>query len=355
MVQGSSTPWKNDAELDYIITDSRIVLQGAVTRLRCVENEIESVDLSKAQSLTWLAIFGNKLKTLDLSGAPLIQNLYCNDNELETIILTGCNKLQDLYCFKNNIKQIDLSDATALKLFSCTANQITDVNLSKQSNLTQLFIADNKLSSIDLSHCPKLKEAWVMDNQIEKLDLTQNTLLSQLYMARNKISSVLLGENKNIKKIYAFSNRIAQENMTSLMRALPDRTDDFKGQIFIVDLQNPKEENICLSSDVQEVVRKNWIVYDYNGNDKIEYGGFNSVAPLEPSLLSVYPIPAREALTISFQGSQSCNYVIFDATAKVVDMGPLASDEPLRLDLKKWTPGVYFIKVNDEIRRFVVE
>ena len=112
-----------------------------LTVLKCHDNPLTTLDVSKNTALTVLWCNDNLLTTLDVSKNKKLTQLYCYFNQLTTLDVSNNEKLTQLLCFGNQLTTLDVSNKNNKKLvgFDATGNpnltciQVDDVDYSKDS------------------------------------------------------------------------------------------------------------------------------------------------------------------------------------------------------------------------------
>ena len=196
----------------------------ALETLKCWDNELTGLDLSKNTALKDLQCSNSKLQSLDLSQNPNLTQLYCGRNPLTTLDLSKNAKLkvlncsgfanrrtklteldlsqntalESLDCSINELKQLNVSGCTALKKLSCSSNQLTTLDVSKNVNLTFLNCGSNQLTALDVSNNPKLEDLSCDYNSLTLLDLSKNPELEILSCRKNGLTSLNLDANEKI-------------------------------------------------------------------------------------------------------------------------------------------------------------
>ena len=206
----------------------------ALETLKCWDNELTGLDLSKNTALKDLQCSNSKLQSLDLSQNPNLTQLYCGRNPLTTLDLSKNAKLkvlncsgfanrrtklteldlsqntalESLDCSINELKQLNVSGCTALKKLSCSSNQLTTLDVSKNVNLTFLNCGSNQLTALDVSNNPKLEDLSCDYNSLTLLDLSKNPELEILSCRKNGFTSLDLDANEKIgEKILYLENQ----------------------------------------------------------------------------------------------------------------------------------------------------
>ena len=229
----------------------------ALETLKCWDNELTGLDLSKNTALKNLQCSNSKLQSLDLSQNPNLTQLYCGENPLTTLDLSKNAKLkvldcsgfanrrtklteldlsqntalESLDCSRNELKQLNVSGCTELEKLSCSSNQLTTLDVSKNVNLTFLNCSDNQLEGLDVSNNPKLKDLSCGYNSLTLLDLSKNPELEILSCRKNGFTSLDLDANKKIgEKILYLENQFYHKGVLNAgetfdMKTLPGSFD----------------------------------------------------------------------------------------------------------------------------------
>ena len=223
----------------------------ALETLKCWDNELTGLDLSKNTALKNLQCSNSKLQSLDLSQNPNLTQLYCGRNPLTTLDLSKNAKLkvlncsgfanrrtklteldlsqntalESLDCSINELKQLNVSGCTALKKLSCSSNQLTTLDVSKNVNLTFLNCGSNQLTALDVSNNPKLEDLSCDYNSLTLLDLSKNLELEILSCRKNGLTSLDLDANKKIgEKILYLENQFYHKGVLNAGETLDMKT-----------------------------------------------------------------------------------------------------------------------------------
>ncbi|MDO4825001.1 MAG: S-layer homology domain-containing protein [Bacillota bacterium] len=229
----------------------------ALETLKCWDNELTGLDLSKNTALKNLQCSNSKLQSLDLSQNPNLTQLYCGENPLTTLDLSKNAKLkvldcsgfanrrtklteldlsqntalESLDCSRNELKQLNVSGCTELEKLSCSSNQLTTLDVSKNVNLTFLNCGSNQLTVLDVSNNPKLEDLSCDYNSLTLLDLSKNPELEILSCRKNGFTSLDLDANKKIgEKILYLENQFYHKGVLNAgetfdMKTLPGSFD----------------------------------------------------------------------------------------------------------------------------------
>ena len=157
----------------------------ALTHLRCQNNQLTSLDVSKNTALEELDCGDNQLTSLDVSKNTALKELYCMNNPLTSLDVSKNTALTDLNCINTQRASLDVSKNTSLTSLLCGENQLTSLDVSKNTALTSLLCAKNQLTSLDISKNTDLTDLDCRWNQLTSLDLSANPKLSFSHCSTN--------------------------------------------------------------------------------------------------------------------------------------------------------------------------
>ena len=263
---------------DNELTELDVSKNMALQNLQCSENKLQSLDLSQNPNLTQLYCGRNPLTTLDLSKNAKLKVLDCSGfanrrTKLTELDLSQNTALESLDCSINELKQLNVSGCTALKKLSCSSNQLTTLDVSKNVNLTFLNCGSNQLTALDVSNNPKLEDLSCDYNSLTLLDLSKNPELEILSCRKNGFTSLDLDANKKIgEKILYLENQFYHKGVLNAgetfdMKTLPGSFDPSRTKNWIggtVDAAGI----LTVDADAKEVT------YDYqtkSGNTNANY------------------------------------------------------------------------------------
>ena len=163
--------------------DGRISLEEAamVEEIYVPDMNIRSLQgIEYFTNLKQLRCMSNQLTSLDVSKNTALEVLHCGWNQLTSLDVSKNTALRALSCNSNNLKSLDVSKNTLLARLDCGKTQLTNLDVSKNTALTSLNCMSNELTSLDISKNTQLKELDCRWNQFTTLDVSKNTQLSEL-------------------------------------------------------------------------------------------------------------------------------------------------------------------------------
>ena len=341
-------------------TQPTITIYGDMTFFSCNLNELVSVDVS---GITEFYCFRNCLNELDPSVMSKLQEFYCGENNLTQLDITKNTQLSLLACNNNKIKTIDISKSPLLQKVYLFDNEIETVDISKNTALAEFHCYNNKLTNITIGDNIELTALTVSGNKLKALDIRKLVNLTDLQCDNNQLTELDIAANQKLGFISCYSNQIANPAMKRMLVNLPDMTSaDSKGEVVVVDTKDANEKNICYKVDVTGLINaKNWTAYDYqqglNDGRNLYEGekmpdGIERVAAVK---IKVSPVVDNNVLTVQLPLSMATATArIFGTNGALIRTVALHTTEN-KIDVAGFTTGVYFLNVNGETQRFVVE
>lgn len=157
--------------------------------LQIVENLSPNFDLTKYP----------KMKSFDAYHCPSLVN----------VDPTNCSGLLQLTLEMTNVQSLDLSKNDSLIILNVSESAVRELDLSHNTMLQQLycehvsaaFNTDVKMSKLDVSHCPDIYRLICNGNNLTKLDVTNLPYLISLSGMDNYITSLDLSQNKQLSQV----------------------------------------------------------------------------------------------------------------------------------------------------------
>ena len=139
-----------DNNKDGSLSDTEI---AAVEAIDCGNKGISDLTgISHFTALKSLKCYNNALTTLDLSKNTALKELQCHANFLTKLDVSQNTALTYLSCWRNSLTNLDISKNTALTYLNCHWNKLITLNVSKNTALNYLICHDNQLTSLDISN-----------------------------------------------------------------------------------------------------------------------------------------------------------------------------------------------------------
>lgn len=233
------TIYTDEDSHDYKLNSNIVKISGDITYFDCTNNQITS-----------LSAVGNSLQTI-----------YCLNNEISSLDISKCTNLERLFSHGNKLEQLDISANKQLKVLTCSDNLLSTLDVSNNLLINRVACDRNKLTSLDLSQNSKLNSLSCIDNQLKFLDVSPCPALKTLNCMGNRLTTIGLSDNNVLQELGCSLNCIKAEGMTSLIAGLPVVQ---SGNIFVINPNDAKEENVCTKTDVANARAKGWQVYDSN-------------------------------------------------------------------------------------------
>ena len=244
-----------------------------LNKLDMTNNQLTTLDLSKNLVMEYLYVEGNQLTALDVSKHSALRELEASENKLATLDLSNKPILKSLYCDENMLTSLDLSKAPAIENLRCYKNQLTSLNVSGCTKLTSLRCYDNQLTALDVSKNTALTTLWCYDNQLTTLDVSKNTALTNLNCSNNQLTALDVSKNTALWLLNCYQNKIKGVAMDALVSGLPTQS---YASLYVI--YNENEGNVMTTTQVAAAKAKDWTPYYYDGTDWKEYAGSDPTA-----------------------------------------------------------------------------
>ena len=150
---------------------------------------ISQLDLSGNPALHVLYANNNELTQLTLTQQPELEKVEVMGNKFQSLSISA-PILSDLRCSNNPLQKIDLTKTPLLKYLFCQKTQLQELDLKANKELCELLASDNQLREIDLSENKNLYLLWLDGNQFTELDIAPfASNLFSLFLANNQFST----------------------------------------------------------------------------------------------------------------------------------------------------------------------
>ena len=180
-------------------------------------NNLTGFDVSSSKSLRYLSVMyrdGLRLKELDVSHNPKLEELYCSGHGLKELDVSKNRELRILWCAQNRIAKLNVTKNSKLESLVCWKNQITSLNVRKNKQLTFLSCGENNLGTINITHNPELEIFICRSSGLKKLDVRKNKKLEEVVIEDNEFSARELNNifravapNTNPRKFFKIDHR----------------------------------------------------------------------------------------------------------------------------------------------------
>ncbi|QKJ61913.1 T9SS type A sorting domain-containing protein [Flavobacterium sp. M31R6] len=106
----------------------------SLTTLKCNNNQLTALDVSKNLALITLNCYANQLTSVDVSKNLALVNLYISNNKLTILDVSKNTVLTTLSCQTNKLTFLDVSKNVALIIMQCHSNNLLALNLKNGKN-----------------------------------------------------------------------------------------------------------------------------------------------------------------------------------------------------------------------------
>ena len=164
-------------------------LQNQITMTTKQSNVAIVVTGSGTMTIDWGGGTEIETYTVPPSSAepPVLTHAY-SGSSTHTITIIG-DDIHYLKCDNNGLTNLDLSRYPALRSLMCSTNPLKSLDVSNNPQLSFLNCNLTELTNLDVSNNPQLYRLICIQNQLTKLDLSKNTKLQYIYCQGNKLGS----------------------------------------------------------------------------------------------------------------------------------------------------------------------
>ena len=240
------------------------------------------------------------MRSVDLDNCTDLSALYCRNNEITGENMTALVEdlpnrtgktagriiVYDGSTEKNVITKEDVAIAKAKNWevldwenneYEGFTYQSITVTTSKAIGETINMTVQGELAASEVEGAViKDSETHENGNTEYTFELTNQTVtikqasIAYILFTFDQITSADFNNSPDLQLLYCYMNAIKGENMTNLVKDLPDRTGKTAGKIIVYASNDSREENEITKADVAIAKAKNWNVLDW---DNKEYEG----------------------------------------------------------------------------------
>ena len=175
--------------------------------LYCMDNQIETMDLSNNKLLTGVWCSGNLFTELDFTPNPELEWVYCFDCKLTSLNVANNPKVSYIEINSNPLTGLDVSHNPLLEHLTCGDCGLTELDLSHNPNLQHLDAMKNKLTKLDVTCCPKMKRLDIWFNKgLGSIDVSKCPGLQYYNCAYNNATDVDVSHNPELQKLICSYN-----------------------------------------------------------------------------------------------------------------------------------------------------
>ena len=199
---GSLSEAERDAVTEINVQNARIKSLNGIqyftqlVMLRCYNNQLTKLDVSKNTQLKYLWCYNNQLTELDVSKNIQLAAVVCWNNQLTKLDVSKNMQMTILYCYNNQLKSLDVSKNAKLMSLHCDNNQLTKLDVSKNAQLEILYCDNNQLTNMDVSKNVQLEILHCGNNQLTNMDISKNTKLQTFECMDNEYEATLNSKNQ---------------------------------------------------------------------------------------------------------------------------------------------------------------
>jgi Secretion system C-terminal sorting domain len=173
-----------------------------VKRIRCMGNQLTSLDVSMLPSLEYLNCGHNLISSLNVSGLNHLELLWCDNNLLTTLNISGLPALKTVFCQDNHLTSLNLNELPVFIDLICSNNDLAELHLNNITSIRELLADGNMLTSMDFSGLIDLNYVVLDSNQFASIDISPLSSLTTLSLSNNPISELDMSGNPELGSLF---------------------------------------------------------------------------------------------------------------------------------------------------------
>ncbi|MGB0917861.1 MAG: T9SS type A sorting domain-containing protein, partial [Flavobacteriales bacterium] len=202
----------------------------SITRLRCDNNSLTSLDLSQNTALTWLICSGNSLTELDLSNNLSLEQVRCNSNLLSNFDLSVHSNFTYLECNNNPISTLNVANGNNANISYFSATNNPNLMCIQVDNATASAGSPFWHEDATASYSENCQTVGISEATTETFSVYPNPAVNTLTIANSgtAIANITLINvtGKTVKTVAANTTTIDVSNLTSGVYFLQVQTED---------------------------------------------------------------------------------------------------------------------------------
>ena len=136
--------------------------------------------------------------TASFAGLTQMKELRCNDNRLTELDVSKCTQLYHLECRKNNLTELDVTKCTKLQWMECDNNNLTELDVTECTQL-EMLICDKNVKKI-------FKKEALESDRVEQIQIISFSSFSICFCNFFSVISVFINPKiRNRKKVLSLS------------------------------------------------------------------------------------------------------------------------------------------------------
>jgi hypothetical protein len=338
-------------------------ITGNFTGLGCNGNKLSSLEILNANELTSLSCEDNQLTDLKLDECPKLVWLLCNNNLLTNLDLSNNIDLINLYCQNNRLTDLNLNTNAAFEQFNCNNNQLSDLEISENAKLRSLYCSNNQLTNLKLHENVRLRDLYCENNRLPLSDLyLASKKTDERYIIMALDTQRLIPQEIRMNDTVDFSTESDFEGIATVFtitkNGLP--TTDYDINDGIITFENTGNYIVTMKNDAI-VMKRESDVYEMRHLVIIEFHVLKDSIPdttnttnYELRITNYELRITNYELRITNYELRTLNIEIFDAMGKKLDRCEVQGfGGEKTINIAHLTAGIYFIRINNKINKFI--
>jgi Leucine-rich repeat (LRR) protein len=330
-------------------------------------SNLTSIYLSNVPSLKTISSTSFQLTSITLDGLTNLETVgFGQNNELVSVNLNNLPNLK-LLNFYNNVQlnNINFTGSTNLVELKADFNfQLSSLNLTNLTNLEKIDCGMQNLTSLNVNGLSNLKRLVCYFNNLTSLDLTGLSSLLYLDCSENELTS-LTNIGANLQTLNCRYNQLTTLDVSPAVNNLYGMYCSYNN-LTSLNIKNGRDEDLGIFPNPLEYICADTIQMN-NVQTLVNIYAPSCIANsacnlsnetfAQKELISIYPNPVRDALTIDTTTTIS-EIMIYNSLGQIVKT-IYNAENTKTIDVSNFNSGNYFMKIvtssGVETQKFIKE
>ena len=191
-----------------------------LTYLNVESVPLRSLDLSQNTKLMDLSLENVPLTALDVSRCADLHTLFLTEVPISALDVTNCKLLKGLYIMGGSVAALDVTNCAYLRNLALFNLPITALDLTNCTKLESLQLQDCPIAVLDLSNCEKLIKAIYEGERddatpvLRSLNLGNKPALVDLFFNSTNLTEIDLSQCPNLERIEVIGGQLSELDLS---------------------------------------------------------------------------------------------------------------------------------------------
>ncbi|MFA8450739.1 MAG: leucine-rich repeat domain-containing protein, partial [Bacteroidales bacterium] len=181
----------------------------ALRSFHCANNQLKTLDLRQNTDLYILYCPNNQLTNIQFAYTKNYSSIICSNNKITNLDVPNTSVLK---CSNNTLISLNLSKCTNLQKLQITNTQLSSLDISFATDLREVNVSNNKLTTLKLGSGTKMASFNCANNKLTSLEASnlRGFLFQTFNCSNNKLKTLSISSNP--RDVQCDNNEITQIN-----------------------------------------------------------------------------------------------------------------------------------------------